>query len=547
MRPRPRQRPSAVGRSIPAPVGGWNTQAPVSALPLTDALVLDNWVPRPGYVEFRRGFYQQQLSASVATTETLMTYRGSAAGDLLFACAGGKIYDVTVQNGTLGAAVVSSLASNRWQYLNYANAANRWLVAYNGSDTPLIFDGTTWAAAVSSGTSGPITLTPSTLFTAAMHKGRILALEKNSLRCWFPAAGAIQGVHQLLDLGSVFSRGGSLVAVGTWAWPGLAPDSYVSFMTDQGQVAVYQGIDPSSSSTWSLIGVFDVGKPLGPRALVKYGSDLMVMTTDGIIAMSKVLQNDRSQTDSAAITGKIDGAFAGAVRAYKANFGWQGIYYPGNTSTGALSTSAGGLAIFNIPTASDSTAVQFVQNTQTGAWCRFTGINAICWETANDKIYFGSAGGVFQWDYGSSDNNVAITYDLKGAFSNYGYVGNKQFTMARPLMNTIDAVSPALDVNVDYQDTAPAVTPVVVPSSVYTAAMRYDWTGISGLGYVGALRMKIAVSGVPSIDSLAINGSGDLLLLSAGSDTLLLNSSLPFDVPCQLFGFDLMYQRGGAL
>jgi hypothetical protein len=547
MRPRARQRPSAIGRSIPAPVGGWNTQAPISAMPITDALILDNWVTRPGYVEIRRGFYPQQTAAAVASAETLMTYRGSSAGDKLYACAGGKIYDVTTQGAVLGAAVLSGLASNRWQYLNFANAAGRWLIAYNGSDTPISFDGTTWAAMVITGSSGSITLTPSTLFTAAIHKGRILALEKNSLHCWFPAAGAIQGAYSLLDLGSVFSMGGSLVSVGSWSWPGLSPDSYVSFVTDQGQVAVYQGIDPASSSSWSLIGVFNVGKPLGPRALIRYGSDLMVMTTDGVIAMSKVLQNDRSEAANASITGKIDSAFATAVRAYKSNFGWQGIYYPGNTTSATTSASAGGLAIFNIPTANLTTAMQFVQNTQTGSWSRFTGLNAICWETANDQIYFSSPAGVFQWDYGSSDNGAAITNDLKGAFSNYGSANTKQFTMARPLLNTIDVVQPALDMNVDYQDSAPTATAVIVPNGGTAAAMRYDWTSLAGVGYVGALRMQISMQGTPATDSLAYDPALDLLLLSAGTDTLLLRSSTPFDIPCQLYGFDLMYQSGGAL
>ena len=514
-------------------------------MPIDSAVILDNWICRPGYVEIRRGFTSQQTGT--APVETLMAYRGSPTGDKLFACSAGNIYNVTTR-GSLTAPVSTGYTSNQWQSINFANPAGAWLLAFNGSDTPISYNGTTFANLVITGSSGSITLTPSKLFAAAVHQGRVLTIEQGTLHCWFAAAAAIQGAFQLLDLGSVFSKGGQLTAIGTWTWPGnVNVDSFVSFFTNQGQVAVYQGIDPSDASKWSLVGVFNIGQPLGPRALMQYGADLMIVTTDGIVPMSKVLAVDRAQDGDVSITGKIAGAFSAAVRAYSGNFGWQGIFYPGDTTSSNTNADGGGLGIFNIPTASLSTAMQFVQNMQTGAWSRFpSGINAICWELANNCIYFGASDGVYQWDYGSSDNGNTITYDLKSAWSAYGSPTNKQFTMIRPLLNTINIVAPALDIDVDYQESIPTAVPVIVPSTNTAAAIRYDWTGASGLGRVGAPRMQIVLAGDPTTGLLA-TGSGTDTLGVTSSIGLAISMGLPFDVTCQLIGFDLMYQNGGLL
>jgi hypothetical protein len=515
-------------------------------MPLQNALILDNWIPRAGYVEIRRGFVPQQ-TGTPGPVESMMAYRGTPSGDRLFACSGGKIYDTSVKGAALGSPVYSGCTSNRWNYINYANAAGAWLLGFNGADVPISYNGAAFAAMAITGSSGPITLNPNLLFTAAIHQGRILALEQGTLRCWFPAAGAIQGAYQLLDLGSVFSKGGQLVAIGTWNWPGLQPDAYVSFITNQGQVAVYQGIDPSDATKWSLVGVYNTGRPLGPRALVQFGTDLMVVTTDGIVPMSQLLAADVSKTEARAITAKIASAFASAVRAYRNNYGWQGIFYPGDTTSANATADGGGLAIFNIPTASLSTSMQFVQNTLTGAWCRFpTGINAFCWEVANNCIYFGSTAGVYQWDLGSSDNGQTITYDIKGAFSNFGSANTKQFTMVRPLLNTLSIVAPTIDIDVDYQESVPVAQPVVVQPTTVTPSIRYDWTGASGIGYVGAPRMQIVLRGDPGQSLMLVDAANDTLGVST-LDILAISSGLPFDVPCQLIGFDLMYQNGGAL
>jgi hypothetical protein len=549
LRPNPQKKQTVMARSIPAPIGGWDAQSPLAAMPPQNAVILDNWIPRSGYVEIRRGYIPQQ-TGTPGPVETLMAYRGGPTGDKLFAASAGNLYDVTALGGALSAPVYSGATSNRWNYSGFSNPGGEWLIAVNGADTPIGYNAAAWAALPTiTGSSGSITLNPDKLFCVCPHQGRLLFGELDTLHVWFPAAGAVGGAMQLLDLGSVFNKGGRLVGIATWSWQfGVTADEYAVFMTDQGQIALYSGIDPSNASDWALTGVYNFGPPVGPRALVTYGADLALITTDGIIPLSQALKLDRTQDNTVALTAQIKDVFSQAVRAYSGNYGWQGLLYPGDTTSSDTDADGGSLAIFNIPISTLGTSMQFVSNLSTGAWCRFLNIDAFCWETANNAVYFGGAEGVYQWDVGASDDGQTITAEMKTAFSSFGSATTKRFTMIRPLLKTSGLVQPAIDVDTDYQNNVPTATPTVVDVGSTTPETRFDWTSIGGIGYVAAPHMVVSLRDDPSVENLATDaGLLNTLGVDAEGDTLAATPGLPYDVPCQCIGFDIMYQVGGQL
>ncbi len=547
-KPNPQRTQTVLARQIPAPIGGWDAQSPLAAMPIQNAVILDNWIPRAGFVEIRRGFVPQQ-TGTPGPVESLLAFRGGSGGDVLFAASAGELYNVTTPGGALGPPVYSGLASNRWNYTAYANAAGVWLIAVNGTDTPIGYNAGAWAPLPAiSGSSGSITLNPARLAAVSPHQGRLLFTEADTLHVWFPAAGAVGGAMQLLDLGSVFNKGGRLIGVATWSWQfGVTADEYAVFLTDQGQIALFSGIDPGNASDWTLTGVYDFGPPLGPKAMVKYGADLILITSDGIIPLSQAIKLDRGQDNSVALTAMIKDAFAQAVRAYAGNYGWQGILYPGDTTSSDPDADGGSLGIFNIPVTTLGTSMQYVSNLSTGAWCRFLGIDAFCWETANGAIFFGSTNGVYQWDVGASDSGQTITADVKSAFSAFGAPRTKRFTMLRPLLNTSALVQPALEMDVDYQESEPTAVPTVVAAGSTTPTIRYDWTSVTGIGYVGAARMQVALRDDPSVSDVATDTSLTNVVAVDHSDLLATSPGLPYDVPCQLIGFDVMFQIGGQL
>ena len=115
-----------------------------------------------------------------------------------------------------------------------------------------------------------LALAPAALITATVFKQRVWAIEANTMNIWYSAVQAYQGVFTLLPLGSVFKMGGSLMQMATWTIDNAAGiNDYAAFLTTEGEVAIYQGNDPSSVATWSLVGVFHVGRPIGRRCICK--------------------------------------------------------------------------------------------------------------------------------------------------------------------------------------------------------------------------------------------------------------------------------------
>jgi hypothetical protein len=538
---------TALSASLPAPVGGWDQKNALAAMPPTSAVVMDNWLPRPGYCEARAGSVPQ-VNGFSSPVHSLLIWRGPSS-DHLFAGAADGVYDVNTQGESLGAAVYTASTSNPWSYVNFQNTGGQYLWACNGGDTPVYYNGSAWTENTGlSGTDGAITLNPANLITCFLNSSRIWGIEKGSTRAWFLPVQAITGVMQCLDLGSVFTLGGALVAGASWTVEGgVGPSEYATFLTTKGEIAVYQGTDPTNANNWSLVGVYTTGEPIGQRCLLRMGAEVVVITTLGVLPLSQILALDRAAQENVSFTDGIKNAFQTAQAAYSANFGWEAIAYP-----------AGGYTLFNIPTAAQSTAVQYVQVDQTGKWCRFVGQNAICWGLANGLLYFGAPDGVYQANTGATDNGVSITYDVQWAFSAYGLPGRqKTWTMARPLLKTSPRIQPALAMLADYASSAPVNIPTV-PAAAATVwgqmvwgstlwtdpqAIRYDWAGVGAIGFMGALRMTFSISAPAG--ALVTDGAGNIVSDGAGNELAV--SAANYAVPVQLLGVDVVFKPGAIL
>lgn len=535
---------TAIARSLPAPVGGWDTESALPSMPKLNAVILDNMIPRGGFCEQRRGFIEQ-CTGTDAPVETLIEYRGDPAGDTLFAAAGAKIYDVT-DAGALPSPSYASAASARWNYTNFANDAGRWAILCNGAQAPLKYKVGSGFSTTTFTYSGAVSFDNTKLKYVFAHKARLHLIEKNSLHVWFGDVNAIAGAVGLLDLGPVFTKGGVLVGGARLTLDGgVGPDDFAAYVTSEGQVAVYQGLDPSDANNWSLVGVYNLPRPIGDRCLVETGVDVLVLTEAGLLSLTNSLRTPLDQQREQSLSRWISTAFSQAASSYRANDGWEVLLYPGR----------GSLMMVNVPVAELATSQQFVRCGETGGWCRFTGIDAFCWGYANGKAYFGSTLGVYQWDTGASDNGDTIVADVLPAFQDFGNRATiKNFTEVRALLRAPAIVKPALQVVTGYDlNTVPtSVQTVVTPADISpddSTLIRDDWTAASGVGYVGSPRMRIAITGSDDVDRVAVTQDlADLLLVGpGGSDHILTRPNLPLDVTVQLIGFDVMFKAGGVL
>lgn len=483
--------------SIPAPLGGWNARDALGAMPIEDAPQLTNWWPATTSVVMRYG-YTEYATGLDGQCETLIPYSGLLNDDFFAATDNGSIYDIS-SSGAVGAAVVSGLSNGRLQYSQLSNTGGSFLMAVNGADKLNYYDGTTWE--VDGGGTYTITgVDTADCININVFKNKVWLIEQNTMDAWYLATDAIQGAATKFPLGGVANLGGSLLAMATWTIDaGYGVDDLAVFFTTKGEIIVYRGTDPSSASTFALVGIWQVGEPVGVRCWIKYGADLLAITRDGVMPMSGGLQSTRLDP-RVSMTNKIQIAVSDAVTLYGANFGWQLLYFPKENQL-----------YLNVPVQEGQNQQQYVMNTITKSWCNFTGWTANCWALFNNDAYFGGNGVVnLAWD-GFDDNDTDIEATAIQAFSNFGNsTVQKRFTMMRPVFFTNGAPSILGEVNVDFDlsdSTAPlSVTPIsyatwdagIWDTSVWgsDATLQQNWQGVTGIGYYGAPFIKVAAQGI---------------------------------------------------
>ena len=485
----------AVVISVPAPLGGWNARDALANMDPADAISLENWFPGTSNVQMRYGFSNHVTGITGEQVQSLMVWNGATSSQMIAATDAGRMYNAGTA-GAVGAAQVSSLSNGKWQYVNMSTTAGNYLIAVNGADKAVIYNGTYHR----DGDGAPYDVAAVNTvdcINVNLHKNRLWFVQENSLDAWYLPTSAIGGTAVKFSLNSIAQFGGALVAMYTWTIDaGYGVDDMAAFLTSEGEVIVYRGSDPASASTWALVGVWHIGRPIGNRCGLKYGGDLLLITQDGVQPMSGALQSSRT-APRVSITDKIRKAVSDAVTMYGGNFGWELIDFP----------QANQLYL-NVPVVSGAQE-QYVMNTITKNWCKFSGWDANCFAVFDDDLYFGSLGFVGKaWDT-YADAGASITGTAIQAFN---YLGNrsqqKQFTMIRPIFFTDGSPSVFGGVNVDF-DTADISTTLqsVTPAGALWDTAVWDtalwapdlspvapWQGAQGVGYCCAPRVKATVT-----------------------------------------------------
>ena len=453
---KPNRMANANAVSNPSPTLGWVTTKNVAEMLPGEALVLDNAFPTEEDVAIRKGI-EQHATGLTGSIETLVTY-GGLAGNTLLSASNGEIHDVTA-SGAVGAALGTGFSNNRWQYINFGTAGGQFAIMVNGADTPQKFDGTTLSTTAITGTG----LTPTDLVSVNEFKERVFFLEEDSLAFWFLPIQQIAGVASKFDLASLCSKGGKLMAMGTWTRDGgSGMDDVAAFITSEGQVLVYQGTNPANANFWALAGVYNIAPPVGRRCFVNIGSELFIITRGGVIPLSVVIAEGFVNASARAISANIAPTFLSSAKSWGANFGWEGTQY-----------ADGNMNIFNVPVIEGSTQYQYVSNAKTGAWCRFTGWDANTFGVLDNELYFGGNSGiVYKADTGKIDDATNISVDIQGAFS---YLGNKvqekKATQIRPVISTDGALTLGISVISDF---ASSVAPVTSTTSTSSVGAEWD-------------------------------------------------------------------------
>src|SRR5689334_19354806 len=84
----------SITQTYPAPIGGWNARDALASMKPIDAVVLNNFYPRPSYVEFRGG-RAAHATGMTGNGKTLMVYNKLTGSNEMYAATSSGIYNVS--------------------------------------------------------------------------------------------------------------------------------------------------------------------------------------------------------------------------------------------------------------------------------------------------------------------------------------------------------------------------------------------------------------------------------------------------------------------
>ena len=463
--------------SIPAPTGGLNTRDSLDQMEPTDAVVMDNMIPSIGKVSLRKGYedFVTGIAADIGGTwaadeiETLFTLVVGSNEQFLCAMDGGI---ARIDSGTaVEIEPDGTYTSDRWQYTTFQDATSGQpkILAVNGTDTPWTYDGTThaaWAFEEDNGSGGTQAVTEENFVWVTTFKNRVFLGEANSRDFYYGQLGAIPGAGSTTTMITKFPLSGIRGAQGNILFMGAltrdtgsGPDDFAVFVTDQGQVIVYQGSNPGDAAAWSIVGVYKIPKPINSRrAHAQLFGDIVIATELDYIFLNAALR----ESGAVILTPtKMTGALSSAAASHKDNYGWEMVI-----------SETDNLLISNIPRQTNAQYHQHVFNLQTRAASRFTGLNFRTFAVWNGKLYGATNNAVYRVLSRLSDDASTgedpIQMRVQTAWTDLQSAEIKHVKAMRALLRSQGAFSYGAKVGVDFIDPQVSVKASAGPTSETT-------------------------------------------------------------------------------
>lgn len=486
-----RRRISEVKNFSP-PIDGWVDLNDIGAQSPRAALILRNMIPTRNSVYVRPG--SKTINNVGASCRTLVSYRSGNHADLI-AGAGGKLFEVPIDFDTMTPEppieLGTGFSNDMWQTVSMANAADEVaLILVNGADGLKRYnhiDGLT-----------TVTTTPNilTLVNVTSHKGRLWFLDLNTSVAYYGEPLSNEpATLTAFPVGPFLKQGGYLVCMESWPRDGgSGPDDYLVFISNLGEIVVFQGLDPAED--FSLVGTFKGPRPLGPRTLTKMATELVLYSGFGPMILSDIFLKEGNVEPSLS---PIRNHFIDWATINSLAFGWQ-----------AFQCSTRSWMIFNVPIVPPSVFNQFVMNIDTRSWFEITDWNGQVFCTHLGYKFFGdNVGKIKVCDFGESgDDGNAILADFMSTWNEFDSSFIKKFNMAQVTIKSNVVPEIAVDMMLNYSEAIPVNEPGFsgkVKSSPWnispwnvspwsgTPSWYTQWFGLAGQGSVGAFRYRTKI------------------------------------------------------
>jgi hypothetical protein len=562
---------SALTASMPSPIGGWNARDSVAQMPPTDAVSLTNLYPTPTDVQLRKGYSKKSIGIT-GKVNTLMNYAG-ANTQKLFAAASTAIYNCDTSTATN----VFTITNDKFQYVNITNSGGNFLVACNGTDPTLIYDGTNWIKMATTTTAAVITSitrsgTLATMTTTTPHglatgnqitiTGNLPTAFNGTYIVTVTGASTLTYVMASTPATDALTIGTYIVGFGV---TGVNSNTFINVNLFKNRLYF---TEKNTLKVWFLPvnALGGAASPLDFGGIARNGGFLQAMATwtidagEGVDDYAVFVTNmgeaivyngtDPANADTWALKGVWQLGYIFSRRCF---YKWGGdvllltqdglvplasalqssrldprinitdkIFFAISQAADAYSNEFGwqviyyakpNMLIINIPDTSGTQ--QYVMHTISKAWCNFTGINTTCFELHNDDIYFGGTGFVGKFFDTFADDGAQISATCQQAYSYFENPGQqKRFTMVRPTF-LVDVGSPGIyaGINTDFQ-TQNNLGKVTFVNTPTTTAV-WDAATWDGDVFAGNLVVSRQWQGVTG---LGYAGGINLNMVSAGID-----------------------------
>lgn len=412
------------------------------------AYLLENWFPTQLGARMRGGSQKYATIGDGEDSVTALFAYSAGSVEELFAATATDIYDITTiaDADETPVAAVTLQTGGDWVSVQFATSGGIFLTLVNGEDPLQLYDGSAFEAITGVSTPAITGVTTSDLSYVWVYKQRQFFIEKDSLDAWYLDVDSISGAATKLPLGGVFTLGGSLLFGAAWSLDtGAGLSEQCVFVTTEGEVAVYQGIDPSTADDWQKVGVYRIGRPLGRKAHIRAGGDLIIATDLGFVPLSQAIQRDVAVLAPAAVSAPIAPDWAEEV-ADRSFAEWHCTVWPTKQ-----------MVLVALPSDADNAAKMFIANAETGAWTDYTGWSGTCVQTWGSRCFFGSTlGRVIECEVTGFDDGAPYTASYVPLFEDLRSPASlKTPLMARAILRSTIDPQEKLSVQSDYTVTLP--------------------------------------------------------------------------------------------
>lgn len=227
------------------------------------------------------------------------------------------------------------------------------VIVADGGGPPIRYEGTAFTEQVFTTITG---FDPEDFDGVIAHHDRLFFWKTDGpLEFYYGDVGAVQGALVRFPLGRLGNITGSISSMMSLTVDaGHGMNDVLAIFTTTGQMVIYEGLDPGDSADWRLSARISAASPVGPRAYTQVGSDVWMLTKQGVVS---VLDSIRGSV--MALVSDLSRPIADSIveLVEMGSYDWQ------------LATAGDGtFIVINAVDAAEETALQFFYYTEGKAW-----------------------------------------------------------------------------------------------------------------------------------------------------------------------------------